>query len=171
MQDEVLKAISTYDKFLEENGLDRKTIYAAVLELLSILNSILEFKPGEIVEGQLVIFNEVNVEMKQASNRVFYLGHVYGRMQRLEMVAKRFYEHTKATALLKAGQLQNRDIYPDASLRKSYADLESEEDLQMYENIKSFVNMIHIERQDLWDYRKRLEVISKNLQAEAYSNR
>ena len=40
-----------------------------------------------------------------------------------------------------------------------------------YEAVKSIREMIHIERQDLWDYRQRLETVSKNLQAEAYAGR
>jgi len=133
------------------------------------LNQIKEVPLMEVYEDVSIEAHQANYAMVVSTNRVRAIGEVYGNLQRLEDAAKRFYEGTKATKRLKAGL--DRDTFPDAAMRNAYAEVQAEEDRIRWESIKSIVRGVHIERSDLWDYRKKLETISKNIQAEIFAGR
>ncbi|MBN2286933.1 MAG: hypothetical protein JXI43_10830 [Tissierellales bacterium] len=146
-----------------------KNFDSVLKELLDEFNEIREVPLWEAADGEVIEFHEVNRAMVLSTNRVRAIGKIYGKIQQLETDSKRWYEGEKAKANLRA--VKNRKAYPDQETRKSYAVQESEKARKRYEGVKSIREMIHIERQDQYDYRQRLETVSKNLQAEAYAGR
>lgn len=146
-----------------------KTFDFVLKKLLEEFNQIREVPLWETADGEVIEFHEVNRAMVLSTNRVRAIGKIYGKIQQLETDAKRWYEGEKAKANIEA--VKNKKDYPDSETRKSYAIQKSEKARERYEVVKSIREMIHIERSDLWDYRQRLETVSKNLQAEAYAGR
>jgi len=146
-----------------------ETFDEILAKLLNEFNEIREVPTWEVAEGEMVEFCQVNKCMVLSTARVRAIGKIYGQIQQLETDSKRWYEGEKATATIEA--VKHKDTYPDGESRKAYSFKQSEDARKRYEGVKSIREMIHIERQDLWDSRQRMETISKNLQAEAYAGR
>ena len=132
-------------------------------------NAITDVDLLELDEGEVLEFHQVNHAMIASTNRVRAIGEIYSLMQRLELWAKKQYDLKKANAILEARKL--KEDYPSSDDRKAYAEKQAEPERERYEGVHSLREGMHRDRQDLWDYRKRLEIISKNLQAEAYAGR
>ena len=123
----------------------------------------------KFAEGEVVEFHQINRAIVQSTARVRAVGELYGKFEQLERDALRWLNGKIADKKLEANR--HRETYPDSDSRKAYATQQTKDEQERYDGIHAIVEMIHIERQDLWDSRKKYEIISKNLQAEAYAGR
>ena len=138
-------------------------------DLVKQYNKIKEVELIQLEEGEIVEFHQVNYAMVRSTERVRLLGKILSKMKRLERYAQKQYDLRKARKILEARN--NRDEFPSEETRKAYAEDQAEPERKRLIGINSICEEIHRERQDLWDYRRKLETISKNLQTEAYLER
>ena len=140
-------------------------------DVLNRFNGIREAETLQIEEDEVVEYHTLNRAMAQHAAKFRGLGQIKSDVEKLCREAKKWYQETRTNATLELIKSEMRELYTSGELRKAYAEHKAQDDFERWNSTMAIQEMVHTERQDCFDYSNRLEKISKNLQAESYSNR
>jgi hypothetical protein len=127
-------------------------------------NGILSLEPITLAEGEVLQVFEINRALTEVAASFRSLGGVADKVRRLEAIVTRWRDQAFNLALLEAGG--KRETYPDAAMRKAYAETKVDEMERLIMAAKLTREAIHDERSRLWAYREDLFNIGHNVRRE-----